>query len=289
MQNRSMAHLIALITLLFLSGPAIAADKELPFNSTQLVQVKTLAAFPRAVTALLGADQPGANGMADYLQKFNAAGDVHSTLPLRRFYAGGASSLGAVVVYESGGQPPTYHAVAFTMTPSGWTQLSEWNLGAQRVSFRESLEEIDPARYPDAARRKRWDHIARTQPGRRDGPLRETNLSDTESREIQAEASKVYPGAILNISGVVTGCPCEEGPACTDQVWVVAHSQGKTSGLQLSHVGGIWMVGVLQQWWLSYAKLEADRTLSRLERAEATQSLWDGFPACTQDTAKPSH
>lgn len=88
---------------------------------------------------------------------------------------------------------------------------------------------------------------------RRDEPLRELNLSDTEVRQIQSIAWRVFPGAILNISGVVSGCPCEEGPSCTDQVWIVAHGHGEALGLELSRIYGRWTVGTVQQYWLDLA------------------------------------
>jgi hypothetical protein len=86
--------------------------------------------------------------------------------------------------------------------------------------------------------------------------LRKTNLSDDEAREIQSVMSALYPGAILNISGVATGCPCEEGPSCSDQVWVVPHTVPATDGAVLSRINGRWGVGLIQQWWLDKAHLE---------------------------------
>ena len=43
---------------------------------------------------------------------------------------------------------------------------------------------------------------------------------------------------IVNISGVVEGCPCEDGSTCTDQVWILASRPNQTVGLLLSKVGG---------------------------------------------------
>ena len=45
----------------------------------------------------------------------------------------------------------------------------------------------------------------------------------TKSREIQRVMLEIMPGAILNISGVVSGCLCQDGPECSAQVWVLAH------------------------------------------------------------------
>src|SRR5689334_23330213 len=52
-------------------------------------------------------------------------------------------------------------------------------------------------------------------PRRRDTPLRYLNITDNEVREIQRLAAGVQINEIMNISPVVTGCACEEGPDCT--------------------------------------------------------------------------
>jgi hypothetical protein len=75
-------------------------------------------------------------------------------------------------------------------------------------------------------------------------------MSDQEIREIQAATVEVFPGSLLDISGIVTGCPCEEGLKCSDQVWVVAHRAGHTHGLELSRVNGHWVVGTGSEIWM---------------------------------------
>ena len=94
-------------------------------------------------------------------------------------------------------------------------------------------------------------------------------------------ALAVVPGAIVNISGVVTGCSCEEGSACSDQVWVVAHRSGYSQGLELSRVNGHWGVGVVQQWWLNFQELQVVRATSPSTYNQALQNLYDSYPACT--------
>jgi hypothetical protein len=76
-------------------------------------------------------------------------------------------------------------------------------------SLRGLLELVDSKQYPSRGK---------TRPNRRDGPLREPNVSDEEVREIQAATHEVFPGSIVNIFAVVTGCLCEEGWACSDQL-----------------------------------------------------------------------
>src|ERR1043165_9489862 len=101
------------------------------------------------------------------------------------------------------------------------------------------------------------DHANDLRPRRRDTPLRELNITDNEVREIQDIAGKYAMQTMLNISPVVHGCPCEEGPLCTDQVYVVATLPEKTVGLQLSRVRNAWVLGTVQQWWLRYDALRA--------------------------------
>jgi hypothetical protein len=132
---------------------------------------------------------------------------------------------------------------------------------------------------------RRWaieKRMGETYPQRRDNPLRAENIRDAEVREIQVAAAKVLPKAIVNISGVVTGCPCEEGPTCSDQVWILATSQNKTYGLLLSKVNGHWTIGVIQHWWLQHEALVARREkfTSYWVYQEALDTLKEKFPAC---------
>jgi hypothetical protein len=89
-------------------------------------------------------------------------------------------------------------------------------------------------------------HIRTTDPGGRpNGPLRQDNISDEEVREVQQAALEVYPDSIVNISGVTDGCNCEEGSACTAQVWLALYREEHIRGLVLSKIGGHWKVGAV--------------------------------------------
>ncbi len=120
-------------------------------------------------------------------------------------------------------------------------------------------------------------------PRRRDEPLRYENITDIEVLEIQAVAAKFVPQAIVNISPVVTGCPCEEGPQCTDQVYIVASNPTDSMGLQLSRVKNLWQVGVIQRWWIRYDALRARREKENLDwwayEALEAELLWE-LPQC---------
>jgi len=121
-------------------------------------------------------------------------------------------------------------------------------------------------------------------PKRRDEPLRYLNISDYEVRELQLVAEKYLPKALLNISPVVTGCPCEEGPQCTDQVYIVAETAQSSRGLQLSRVRNAWVVGTVQQWFLRYDELrsrQGQMDFQKYMRAES--ELYREFPMCVGD------
>ena len=152
--------------------------------------------------------------------------------------------------------------------------------------------------YGDAEKKARWkaermrlNYIHKTRPRRVDVPLREENITDEEVREIQAVTATVYPGALANISGVIEGCPCEEGPLCTSQVWVVAHKDSRYDGLMLSRVGKTWTVGQVQSWWLKYDNLRKrirdvwtskapDRHVRYTKLLDDQYRLQQEFPVC---------
>jgi hypothetical protein len=136
----------------------------------------------------------------------------------------------------------------------------------------------------------RWrksDRISELRPRRRDTPLRYLNISDNEVREIQLAAATNPPYEFVSIGGVVTGCPAEDGPACTDQVWVELRRQGKTSGLLLSKVNDQWIIGAIQQWYLCDEALEARRESfsTYFEYMAAKEALVENFPSCIDQPA----
>jgi hypothetical protein len=98
--------------------------------------------------------------------------------------------------------------------------------------------------------------------------------------------SQLQPGALVNIGTVVTGCPCEDGPSCTEQVWVVAYQPERSVGLVLSRIDGRWGIGPLQQWWLDYDDLEARRESFRSydDFIVATEALTRRHPKCVVES-----
>ncbi len=141
------------------------------------------------------------------------------------------------------------------------------------------------SRYNDPAYRefmKLEERALTSRPQRLDAPLRANNITDEEVREIQQAASEVLPKALVNISGVTSGCRCEDGPSCKAYAWVTAFHQGKAQGLQLALIGADWVIGPVQRWWLDY-----DRLNVRLEKVTDYQKVEDArrdrilkFPQC---------
>lgn len=140
--------------------------------------------------------------------------------------------------------------------------------------------------------RERGIRVSSYRPVRRDGPLREENISDEEVREIQAIMAEEFPGSIVNIGGVTTDCPCEDGPACDSLVWVVAHRNTQSDGLMLSRIGGEWQIGPLQDWWLRRHQLSLRMNASLAADSEESKEyhelqarlndLYDNYPACVK-------
>ena len=136
---------------------------------------------------------------------------------------------------------------------------------------------------------RRKDHIskraAELKPAYRAEPLRYLNISDEEVRQVQRVSVKYLPRAMVNISPVVTNCPCEEGPNCTAQVYVVATTGEKSKGLQLSLLKDQWIVGVVQQWWIRrdglHAPPPAAGLLERYRYEKALHELYSEFPVCS--------
>jgi hypothetical protein len=129
----------------------------------------------------------------------------------------------------------------------------------------------------------RMDRAMSLEPHRRDAPLRDLNISDDEVREIQAIAQNYVPKALVNISPVIASCPCEEGPLCTDQVYIVANAGTKSTGLQLSRIKGVWTVGVVQLWWRRLEELRARRSKMNWDDYQNEASvLLTELPVCVR-------
>jgi hypothetical protein len=260
-------------------------------DTQPLEEVRYLGELPGSLAAALGRKKGGPEGMADAGESFNSTGVGNNRLPLRRFVIGGLSEKSALVAYEEGGPRDAghpWHARAYVLDNSAWRKTAEWALYGNPFTLRDLVLRVKFAEeeaHPDRVRGQQ--RIQKTYPTRRDGPLREANISDDEVREIQAVSHGVVPDSLVYISGVVTGCACEDGPGCSDQVWIVAHRPGLMKGLQLSRINGRWVIGPVQQWWLELENLQARRGSfsSWADFLTEQGKLYERFPACSGPSA----
>ncbi|MEJ0087341.1 MAG: hypothetical protein WDO72_16840 [Pseudomonadota bacterium] len=152
------------------------------------------------------------------------------------------------------------------------------------AQYRLMMDDLEYWRQQQTRYDRVWQRALELRPGRRNTPLRDLNISDGEVREVQVIAARFLPRALVNISPVVTECPCEEGPACTAQVYVLATGKGKTSGLQLSRMNEVWDVGVVQKWWLKREAIQRQNTgnvfLDDYLAQKARNDLLEEFPLC---------
>ena len=154
-----------------------------------------------------------------------------------------------------------------------------------------------PLAVEESAYRERLLQISRrayeVRPRRRDTPMRDLNISDGEIREIEALTSKLMRESMVNISPVVSDCPCEEGPTCTAQVFVVASTPQITLEVQFSRIQNAWRIGPVQGWWMRAAELEKRFAATRFRDYERYRremdELLEEFPMCVgnEATAKP--
>lgn len=206
------------------------------------------------------------------------------------YIVGGMCADYVLIAFEDYDPQFPVHAMSLRSGPSGWTPTSETILSVRPHALSELKQMIlsDDAKALTAqwAKFERWRYqkeLMAVEPSRRDGPFRALNLSDDEVREIQGVMLEIMPGAILNISGVVSGCLCQDGPACSAQVWVLAHypqTPERSKDLELSDINSHWVIGPVQRWYLDSENLESKHFPSRDAYNTARQALNDQFPAC---------
>jgi hypothetical protein len=165
---------------------------------------------------------------------------------------------GALVVMNAGGAEP--------VTPQSSRTVTDREMEKREAIFQRARE---------------------LYPRRRDTPLRYLNITDTEVREIQRLASGVQLVELVNISPVVTGCACEEGPDCTEQVSIVGRYKDRFVEVQLSRLRNRWSIGRVQRWWLEYAALQArEPSMDRREYEKARNLRVLDFPMCPDGAAR---
>jgi hypothetical protein len=208
------------------------------------------------------------------------------------YLIGGANeSRGLVAIqYITAREKERFHARSFSKLNGSWSVGEEWIIASQPHTLQDLAGLIhDPETVSLTAKwqeRLRVDNVRRRiyqlEPSRRysTGPLREVDINDEEIREIQAVVQELLPGAMVMISGVSKGCPCEEGPNCSAQVWTAIHLPDKTKSLELSQVSSHWTIGVVQRWYLESENLKIAHFASYAEYNAAQSALEMRFPLC---------
>jgi hypothetical protein len=166
---------------------------------------------------------------------------------------------------------------------AGSLGLAAMLLAPQAAAQQRPAFDYDEFRRRQAIMTDVLERAREIMPRRRDEPLRDINISDDEIREIQFLVRNVLPRAIVNIGPVVTGCPCEEGVGCTEQVHIQANTATKSMGLLLSRSLDSWRISEVQAWWLRWHALEEAR--DQLDWEEQNERVWkliQDFPVCTR-------
>jgi hypothetical protein len=271
---------------------AAASEPDAPTDLPVLQEVRNLSKLPPGLAKALGWHDGDKDRIADLERESGIPGP--KTID-RWFLIGGLSKTYALVaIEERAGYPPYHrlHANGFSSDGTSWIASGEWMLSARPHTVDELLQIL---RSPESQaltvkwrKKQRDDDLQRriiesepTRSYRPYGPLREINISDDEVRQIEGVVREVIPGAIVTISGVAKGCPCEEGPDCTAQVWTAVHSSGRTSSLELSDLNDHWVIGPVQRWFMESAQLERSRFPTYAAYTAAREALDDRYPACT--------
>jgi hypothetical protein len=99
------------------------------YDSSSLIEAKTLSALPPDLQSALGVHATGYSRLADVGEPCDPT-DVITEDPGRCFLVGGASGTSALVAFRTGGYVgPLGVGEAYVHTNSTWTKVAAWNIG----------------------------------------------------------------------------------------------------------------------------------------------------------------
>jgi hypothetical protein len=292
-RSRRIDHLTCCaVALCFFFGVTGAAETDPPADIHGLEEVRNLSKLPHELAKALGWQRSDKDRIADLERE---SGIPSPTSLDRWFLLGGLSKTYALVAIEERASYRSLdriHANGFSLVGTDWVASGEWVLSSRPHTVDELVQLLrSPKSQALTARwrkRQREDDLQRriiesepTRSYRPNAPLREINISDEEVRQIEAVVRELIPGAIVMISGVAQGCPCEDGPGCSAQVWTAVYSSKRTSSLELSDVNDHWVLGPVQRWFLESAQLERSKYPTYAAYTAARGALDDRYPACT--------
>jgi hypothetical protein len=263
-----------------------------PLDIHGFEEIRHLSKLPPALAKALGWQGNDKDRIGDLERE---PGRSSPTLVKRWFLLAGLSKTDALIAVENHSAYPSFdrfHAYSFAVIGSDWVASGEGVLSSQPHTLAELGQMVgSPESQAMTTRLRDWQHesdfvlrqykSAPTLSYRANAPLRKVNINDEEVREIQGVVHEVVPGAIVLISGVAEGCPCEDGPNCSAQVWTAIDRSEKIRSLQLSDINEQWVIGPVQQWYLDSAKLERSKFPTRDEYLAARATLDNRYPTCS--------
>jgi len=291
-RSRRIGHLIWCAAALWsFFGVAVASETDPPTDIPVLQEVRNLSKLPHEVATALGWKHSDRDRIADLERESGIPGP--KTLD-RWFLLGGLSKTHALVaIEERAGYPPYHriHANGFSLVGTSWIASGEWVLSSRPHTVDELVQLLrSPESQALTARWRNWQRerdldrrIIESEPTlsyRRSAPLREININDEEVRQIQAVVHELIPGAIVIISGVAQGCPCEDGPSCSAQVWTAIDRSERIHSLELSEINDHWVIGPVQRWFLESAQLERSKYPTYADYTAARGALDNRYPTC---------
>jgi hypothetical protein len=273
-------------------GATGAAETDPPTDIQGLEEVRNLSKLPHELAKALGWQHSEKDRIADLERE---SGIPSPTSLDRWFLLGGLSKTYALVAIEERASYPPYHRIhanGFSLAGTSWIASGEWMLSSRPHTIDELVQLLrSPESQALTARWRNWQRerdldrrIIESEPTlsyRRSAQLREININDEEVRQIEAVVRELIPGAIVTISGVAQGCPCEDGPGCSAQVWTAVYSPKRTSSLELSDINDHWVIGPVQRWFLESAQLDRSKYPTYAAYTAARGALDDRYPACT--------
>jgi hypothetical protein len=280
---------IALCTFV---GVTRGAEMGPPHDIHGFEEIRHISKLPPELAKALGWQRSDKDRIGDLERE---PGTSSPPLINRWFLLGALSKTYALVAVENRAAYPSFdrfHVNSFTLIGSDWVAGGEWVLGAQPHTVDE-LAQLLGSQESQAitARWRNWQHerdldrrIFRSAVNpsyRANTPLRKININDEEVRQIQAVVHELIPGAIVLISGVAEGCPCEDGPDCSAQVWTAIDRSAGIRSLELSDINDHWVIGPVQRWYLESAQLERSKFPTSAEYYAARTTLNNRYPTCS--------
>lgn len=281
------------ILLCSLLGVTYAAETDLPPGLNDLEEVRTLAKLPGELAKVVGWQGRDEDRIADLERDSAIAGPGPTSFERWFLLAGLSNNYALIAMEERSGyrSADRIHANGFSLTGSDWVAAGEWVLSSRPHTVGELVQLVrSPESQALTARWQRYQRdrdlqrrISESEPTRYRSPasFREIDINDEEIREIEGVVRELIPGAIVMISGVAKGCPCEDGPACAAQVWIAVHLPKQTRSLELSDINDHWVIGPVQQWFLDSGQLQRSKYSTSAEYAAARQALDDRYPICS--------